>query len=219
MSNRAREALGRFRDARSRRVVFVAHCLLNENVRYLGGAFQAGAARAAIAPFLDAGVGIVQLPCPEQRAWGGVLKRRILRYYGGGHAPSRPALAAFLWYTRRAHRRLARRIAREVADYVRSGFEVIGIVGIDGSPSCGVSSTLDLRRSLPVIADPTLDRDTLNRQAIAACVQPGAGSLMGSLRQELRRRRLEVPFLGFDLVAEMRGESRPISRVQEGSNL
>ena len=214
MSDRARDLLDRFRDARSRRVVFVSHCLLNENVRYLGGAFQPGAARAAITPFLDQGVGMVQMPCPEQRAWGGVLKRWILRYYGHDRPVSRPALKAFLWYTRRVHRWLARRVVREIEDYLRSGFAVEGIVGIDGSPSCGVTRTLELRRSLPVIANPAIDRDALNRQAIAACVTPGAGMFIEALQRELHRRHLEVPFLEFDLVAEIRGEPRPITRVE-----
>ncbi len=32
----------RLRDERGKRVVFVSHCLLNENTRYLGGAFHSG---------------------------------------------------------------------------------------------------------------------------------------------------------------------------------
>jgi hypothetical protein len=40
------------------------------------------AKRTAVAefvePYLRAGVGIVQSPCPEQHAWGGVLKRHLL---------------------------------------------------------------------------------------------------------------------------------------------
>ena len=34
--------LERLKDERGKRVVFVSHCLLNENVRYLGGAFRRG---------------------------------------------------------------------------------------------------------------------------------------------------------------------------------
>jgi hypothetical protein len=70
------------RDLRSRRVIFVAHCLLNENTRYLGGACRGGAIREIVEPCLQNDVGIVQLPCPEQHAWGGVLKRRLLFFYG-----------------------------------------------------------------------------------------------------------------------------------------
>jgi predicted secreted protein len=211
MSDRAQELLERFRDQRSRRVVFISHCLLNENVRYLGGAFHPGAVRAALAPFFDQGIGIVQMPCPEQRAWGGVLKRRILRHYGTRSRLPPVALRAFLGYTRWIYRRLARRIVRDLEDYLRSGFEVVGIVGIGGSPSCGVVRTLDLRRSLPVIADPTIDRDTLNARAIAECVIPGRGLFVEALRRRLHRRGIEVSLLEFDLVSEIHGQPRPIT--------
>ena len=39
---KTRQLRSRLRDDRSGRVVFVAHCLLNENVRYLGGACRPG---------------------------------------------------------------------------------------------------------------------------------------------------------------------------------
>ena len=35
-----------------------------------------------LAQCVDLGLGIVQLPCPEEQAWGGVLKRHLLRAYG-----------------------------------------------------------------------------------------------------------------------------------------
>src|SRR5215207_7243130 len=62
-------------DARSGQVVFVSHCMLNQNVRYQGGATRPGAVDEVVARLQRAGVGIVQMPCPEQRAWGGVDKR------------------------------------------------------------------------------------------------------------------------------------------------
>jgi hypothetical protein len=72
----------RLRDERNGRVAFGSHCLLTENTRYLGGAFRAGGIAELVAQLLDDGVGICQMPCPEQRAWGAVLKRWILRAYG-----------------------------------------------------------------------------------------------------------------------------------------
>jgi predicted secreted protein len=63
---------------RSGRVVFVSHCLLNQNSRYLGGAVCPGVVADAVQPYLSDGVGIVQMPCPEQLVGGGVLKRRFL---------------------------------------------------------------------------------------------------------------------------------------------
>ena len=68
-------------DARGRRVVFLSHCLLNQNVRYPGGAGRAGGVDELVEGYLARGVGACQLPCPEQRAPGG-LKRRMLLAYG-----------------------------------------------------------------------------------------------------------------------------------------
>ena len=152
----ARLLLDQLHDERSRRVVFVSHCLLNENTRYAGGATRPGAVAEIIGELIATGYGIHQLPCPERLAWGGVLKRHSLRLY---HSKGRPLyavrgvlLSAFLWWTKVIYRRLARQVARDVADYQRAGIAVAGIVGIGASPSCGVITTLDLRASLEVVA-------------------------------------------------------------------
>ena len=77
----ARLLLDQLHDERTRRVVFVSHCLLNENTRYAGGATRPGAVAEIIGELIAAGYGIHQLPCPERLAWGGVLKRYSLRLY------------------------------------------------------------------------------------------------------------------------------------------
>ena len=43
-------------------------------------------------------------------------------------------LALFVWSTRVAYRRLARDVVGEVEDYERSGFRVLGIVGVGARP-------------------------------------------------------------------------------------
>jgi hypothetical protein len=66
-----RALLQQLQDQRSRQVVFLSHCLLNENTRYLGGACRAGCIPELVQQCNAADLGIVQLPCPEQHAWGG----------------------------------------------------------------------------------------------------------------------------------------------------
>jgi predicted secreted protein len=56
------------KDRRSGKVIFLSHCILNENTRYLGGACRGGGIREIIEQFLDKDIGIVQMPCPEQLA-------------------------------------------------------------------------------------------------------------------------------------------------------
>lgn len=197
---RAGQLRDQLADARGGRVVFLSHCLLNQNVRYLGGAGRAGGVDEVVNHYLARGIGICQLPCPEQRAWGGVLKRRMLVAYGSAgtlRAPvARLLLRPFTWYTRRVYARLGRAISRDVADYRRCGVEVAGLVGIGGSPSCGVATTLDLPGAVHALtrcpAAP-LDRRALNEDIIAANVRPGEGLFIRALRRRLAQAGASIP--------------------------
>jgi predicted secreted protein len=209
--------LDQLRDERGRRVVLVSHCLLNENTRYAGGATRPGAVPEAVDELIGAGYGIHQLPCPERLAWGGVLKPHSLRLYhskGGLLYPLRGLLlSAFVVWTRLVYRRLARRVARDVADYQRSGITVAGIVGIGASPSCGVTTTLDLRASLELVAScpaAALTRDVMNERAVLGCRRSGEGLFIAALDRQLGRRGLEVPALEHDLAAELRGSQQTL---------
>ncbi len=181
--------------------MFVSHCLLNENVRYLGGACHAGADPEVLARWQREGVGICQMPCPEQYAWGGVLKRAIAPAYGASGSllwPFRSAiLALFKAYTRVRYGRLARGVAAQVRDYQRSGFEVGAIVGVAASPSCGVRPALDMKRWLEVAGrcDPqTIDPRQAN-EAVAAAAVPGSGLFIRALTGRLASSGVAVPLL------------------------
>lgn len=222
----ARILLDRLRDERGRRVVLVSHCLLNENTRYAGGATRRGAVAEVVDEFVSAGYGIYQLPCPERLAWGGVLKSRSLLLYGSkGKAlyPVRGALLrVFVWWTRLIYSRLACQVARDIADYERSGIAVAGFVGIGASPSCGVTTTLDLRASLDVVAAcpaAALTRDVMNNQAVLGCRRAGEGLFVRLLDHELRRRGLTVPGLEHDLAAELRGERHSVLATRPSRTL
>jgi predicted secreted protein len=207
------QALG---DQRGRRVVFVSHCILNENVRYLGGAGRQGSVDEVVDGFQAAGVGMCQMPCPEQRAWGGVAKRYLVPAYGSQgtlrYRLRRPLTWVFLWRTRRVYARLARRVARDIADYARSGCEVTGVVGIGASPSCGVFQTLNVGRALEVIADcpvASADAGRFNAALLASARTAGEGLFIRALRRRLARRRLDIPFAEHDLAAELQGAPIP----------
>lgn len=60
--------LERLQDERSKRVIFVSHCVLNENSRYPGGAFRRGCVDELVDGFQQEGLDIYQMRCPEQRA-------------------------------------------------------------------------------------------------------------------------------------------------------
>ena len=54
-----------FNDGRSKRVVLVAHCFLNQNSISDGTAVYPAAFKDLVVFFLNADIGIVQMPCPE----------------------------------------------------------------------------------------------------------------------------------------------------------
>ena len=201
----------RIRDKRGGRVAFVAHCILNENTRYLGGACRSCSVTEIVDHCLARGIGLVQMPCPEERAWGGVLKRRLLRVIGArGRALYRwrgALTAAFTAYTRLVFGRIARRVASQMADYHRSGFDVVAVIGIDGSPSCGVRKTLDRDAAVERLAAIPADEATADRMnaVILDTLRPGAGMFTAQLQRELARRGVVVPFVGHSLIDEMRG--------------
>ena len=207
---RLRGLRSRLRDERSGRVVFVSHCLLNQNTRYLGGAFRPGVVHEVVDPYLQDGTGICQLPCPEQLAWGGVLKRHLLRLYGRPWLgpvirPLRPALTA---YTALRYRLLARRVAGQIADYQKSGFDVVGVVGVDASPTCGVATTLDLDASLGAILGcplNRLDRGFMNDTVVGGSARTGQGLFIDALCDALARRGRQVRLLRHDLRSEAPG--------------
>lgn len=144
------------RDRRRQRIVFLAHCILNENTRYLGGECRVCCVRKIVEQCIGHDLGMVQMPCPEQVAWGGVTKRCLLLTYGSKRSVlyrlRHILLPLALWRTRKVHRCLARMIADQIADYLDSGYAVVGIVGVDGSPSCGVATGLNVRQAVERLA-------------------------------------------------------------------
>ena len=218
-SGAAGRLVERLHDRRSGRVVYLSHCLLDENTRYLGGACRPGCVGEIVLHCIERRVGIVQLPCPEQHAWGGVLKRRMLRLYGAAPGGLRAALVRRLWlpfaisWTRFTYRRLARRVARQIEDMLGSGIDVLGVVAVDGSPSCGLDRTLDLRAAVPALArlDPASVSVEEMNGLIRGTVAPGTGLFIDALRRALVHRGCQVPFLAHDLLEELEGRR---SRVQ-----
>jgi predicted secreted protein len=211
----------RLEDERSKRVMFVSHCILNQNTRYLGGAFRKGCIDEIVDDLEARGIGIVQMPCPEQKAWGGVLKRDFLHAFGARNTRlyrfRKPLLRLFVWNTNRRYRSIARSVAKEMRDYQDSGFEVVGIVGVAGSPSCGVSTTLDMEKALEFVANTNvedLDRRMLNESGLADSLVKGSGFFVRALGAEMKKRGIEVSLHEHDAISEAKGERTKLHMEQ-----
>ena len=73
---------------------------------------------------------------------------------------------------------MAKEVVSEIKDYIDSGFELMGIIGIKGSPSCGVSASLDLKKSADFVAQlniKKIDRDLVNDYFYQNCMVDKSG--------------------------------------------
>ncbi len=204
----------KFADDRCGEVIFVSHCLLNENTRYFGGAFQKGFSLDILNQIHEKGYGIIQLPCPEQIAWGGLMKpslwlgidnRKSIIY------PFRGIIyRLFIWHTNRIYSRIARKIIRKIQEYHNAGYSVKGIIGIGGSPTCGVKTSLDLSRidDFMNLSLEKLDRDSWNKLLYSNYLLNKSGLFISILKKKLGKKNFVIPFYEFDILKEMNKENQ-----------
>ena len=124
-----RTALGT--DCRSKKLIFVAHCMLNQNAR------DAGAAEfpAMMKPLLDVvatqNISVIQLPCPELMLLG----------LGRGRDDSATQTIRERLESAESQVRLGSlidQVVYQIKEYQAQGIRIIGILGKNGSPTCGV---------------------------------------------------------------------------------
>lgn len=111
---------------RSKKIVLVSHCILNQNTVVYPLARAKGSYKDIIIELMNNDIGIHQLPCPEYRYLG--LKREPMSKEQ---------------YDTKKFRKINKSIAIEVVDvvkeYIKNGYEVLGIIGINESPTCSIT--------------------------------------------------------------------------------
>lgn len=155
-----------FEDKRSKKVILVLHCLLNQNARIDTCAYFPGAMGEAARTVVSSGVGILQMPCPELQCLGLDRSGRVRE---GTDIGIREAL---LGPEEGCCRALVQHVMKDVREYQKHGFQIVGVIGNDGSPACGVDTAhfVDGERSSP-------------------------GAFMAMLRAELEKAGLDLPFV------------------------
>lgn len=167
------------------KILFVAHCVLNtasKVVMYNEAEMAAEEAlrqRFVQKAIMD-GVQIIQLPCPElllygSRRWGHVSDQFDTPYF------------------RMECRRMLGDALLQLKEYRANGtrFSILGIVGIDGSPSCGVDYTCrgDWGGNLG-------DRTDLKEVIESARLVRGSGIMIDELKKILCEEEIELPLVG-----------------------
>lgn len=162
-----------FTDVRSQKVVLIAHCLLNQNSISDGTAVYPAAFKDMIQMFLDADVGIVQMPCPELCCLG--LDRGNIRGADSPVVVENTRIRREMQKTDKYEKltSLADYVMLQLLEYRKYGFQILGIIGANRSPNCGVETTSDC------------DQET-----------DGMGLFMEILNRRLAAENLSIPMLG-----------------------
>ena len=158
----------------SERVVLVSHCILNQSARARWGGGGARRDTGIIRDVLDLlmaeGIGVVQMDCPEFSLFGNPRRPRTKEGYD---TPEFREICSQI-----AGRTCDRIVAFQMTG--PTGIDVIAVLGMEGSPSCGVE------RTPRIIDDEGVDA-------------PEAGLLMEALMEKMRQMGLETPILGISL--------------------
>lgn len=108
---------------RKKQIVYIAHCILNQNSVIREWERAQGAFNEIIRVLLEHNISIVQLPCPEFTFLG----------------ESRPPMTKEEYDTpvyRRLSKELAQKNISTMKEYITQGYQLICILGIEGSPCC-----------------------------------------------------------------------------------
>ncbi|MCI8802238.1 MAG: DUF523 domain-containing protein [Oscillibacter sp.] len=175
-----------FCDGRSKKIVFIAHCFLNQNSISDGTAVCPAVCRELVECLMNANIGMVQMPCPELCCLG--LDRGNADGAGSPVAVENTRIRAALKQEKADQLTLlAGGVVRQILEYHRFGFEILGIIGANRSPSCGVDTTSDRNEEVE-----------------------GMGLFMEELSRMLSENRISVPMIGLTGSGPVTERLRPL---------
>lgn len=113
-------------DNRSKKVVILSHCILNQNSVVNPLARAKGAYKEIVKTIMDFDIGIHQLPCPEMIFLGMERKSMSRNEYD----------------TKDYHdlcKDLSKQTLSIIQNYEQNGYEIVGLIGINHSPTCSIN--------------------------------------------------------------------------------
>jgi len=139
----------------SEKIIFVSHCILNQNIRNE----KFSKIKELVELLTESNVGIVQLPCPRIDCNGKFIKNenntKIYKKYC-------EKTSAF--------------IVKTIKKYLDANFKVLGILGVEFSPICGVYRINNGRKNIP-----------------------GKGILIKEIENEMQKKNFQVPIISTNI--------------------
>lgn len=162
-----------FEDRRSKKVVFVSHCLLNQNSISDDTVDFPGTFKEVVELLLESQVGIVQMPCPELMCLG--LDRRDPDGADRDVVIENTRIRRTLneEFSEKKMDLLIDKVIYQIKEYEKYDFSILGIIGVNRSPSCGVETT------------------SMNNKEVA-----GKGLFIENLKEKLNKKEIDVEMIG-----------------------
>lgn len=132
---------------RSKRIILISHCIINQNTVIPKEARALGAIPSAIEWFAKEGLGIMQLPCPEFTFLG--LSRPPMTYEQYDTVEYRQHIQEIL-----------APFVKQLEEYKHNGYDIVGMLGIQSSPSCDPTRGVFTEELERVLSDVNIQLDT-----------------------------------------------------------
>lgn len=113
---------------RSKKIAIISHCIINQNSVVKGEYKDMNIFFPFIKKLFEENIGILQLPCPETEYYG--LRR-------WGHVKEQFDNCGYRKYLEK----IINSFVDIIKEYINNEYEIVGVYGIAGSPSCGVNLT------------------------------------------------------------------------------
>jgi predicted secreted protein len=166
---------------RSKKILLASHCLLNVNSKVEGLATSSACARNIVDFLLDNDFGIIQMECQELtcmgiKRWGQSIDQYDNPYYEE-HC-----------------NRIATNFVNMVRNYTYNGYDIKYVIGMDGSPTCGVNLTCRGK----------CGGENINFENFKT--EKGTGMLMKAIKVQSEKYGIDLTFIGLN-------EERPEENV------
>ncbi len=171
------------------RILFVTHCLLNPSAKVSRNDPSSGKEEEAFRRDFfrycsDQGIGLIQLPCPEFTLYGpnrwGHTKQQFNHPFFREHA-----------------RQILQPYVQQMLAYLQPGeepkFKVLGVIGVEASPSCGVSRTCSGDWGGEFSRREDLEETLAKIQSV-----PESGVFMEVLQEMMKAKDIVLPVIGLD---------------------
>jgi predicted secreted protein len=162
----------------------LCHCHLNANAVITPLAEYEGVNNTVIAKIIEDGTGLLQLPCPET-TWLGMQRWGMTKNQ----------------YDTAAYRRFCREILQpsidQISAWITVGYEIRGVLGVTGSPSCGVRTTCMGYMGGEI----SCNRKNDSKHPVAK-MTPGSGVFIEVLQEVFREQAFDIQFLEIEDLEE-----------------